>query len=143
MKTIYKFKSSTEPRHIVIKNNVFYIISEKTNKLFIFENYNYISEIKISNGIGCAIKINKNYLFTTARGSNLINVFDISEPKKPILIQSIFSHGKNPRDMDFYNDYLFVCNVDSNNVSIFKFKRKLEYIHSFYVNKPFCICFKK
>lgn len=143
LKTLYTFKKGTEPRHIVINNNVSYVISEKTNKLFIFQNYKFVFEIKISEGNGCAIKIYKNYLFTTTRETNLINVFDISNPIKPVMIQSISSYGKNPRDMDFCNDYLFVCNVDSNNISIFKFDEKLKYHSSFFIEKPFCICFKR
>ena len=56
-----------------------------------------------------------------------INVFDISNKINPTLIQTISSYGKNPRDMDFYDNYLLVCNVDSNNISIFKFDKILKF----------------
>ncbi len=140
---LHKFKSGTEPRHIIMYDNIFYIISEKTNELFIFKDYKFIDSIKIADGIGCAIKIYNNYLFTTAKGTNEIHVFNIENKIKPILIQTISSYGKNPRDMDFFDNYLLVCNVDSNNISIFTFEKMLKYNSSFYVKKPFCICFKR
>ena len=142
-KCLYKFQESTEPRHIVINDDIFYIISEKSNELYVFKNYKLINKIKISEGNGCAIKIYKKHLFTTARDTNEINVFDISNKINPTLIQTISSYGKNPRDMDFYDNYLLVCNVDSNNISIFKFDKILKFYSNFYIEKPFCICFKK
>ena len=143
LKCLYNFKGDTEPRHITIADNVFYIISEKSNELFIFQNYKLINSFKISNGNGCAIKIYKNYLFTSARETNLINVFDISNKTNPKLIQTVSSYGKNPRDMDFYKNFLLVCNVDSDNISIFKLNKTLKYQSSFHIKKPFCISFKK
>lgn len=140
---LYEFKRNTEPRHIVVNDNVFYIISEKSNELFVFYDYKFIESIKISKGNGCAIKIYNDYLFTTSRETDEINVFSIKHKIKPVLIQTISSHGKNPRDMDFFDNYLLVCNVDSNNISIFKFDKTLKYYSSFYVEKPFSICFKK
>lgn len=143
IKTIFNFEKHTAPRHIVIDNDFFYIVSEFSNQLFIFKDFKLINVIKISNGIGCAIKIYKNYLFTTSRETNIISVFDIMNKAEPKLIQKISSHGKNPRDMVFFNDYLLVCNVDSNNISIFKFNKKLVFFNSYYIEKPFCISFKK
>ena len=77
------------------------------------------------------------------RETNKIHVFNIENKIKTILIQTISSYGKNPRDMDFFDNYLLVCNVDSNNISIFTFEKMLKYNSSFYIEEPFCICFKK
>lgn len=87
----------------------------------------------------------KDLLYVTLRGIDELFVLDISEAKNPVKLQEISCGGKHPKAITISKDgnYLFSCNMDSDNVSIFKIEDNgfLKFVKSLDAYKASSIIF--
>ena len=152
------FPSNTGPRHLVFDNyHHLHVIAENSCEIytlsfheeafsFLFKTSLFHNSLKKElNDTGCAIKINKNFLYATLRGKNLICVFEIFENKLNF-VQSISCNGSTPRDISFDNtcQYLICANQSSNNLSVFSISvndntNHLTFKNTFSISNPSCI----
>lgn len=152
-----QLENNTEPRHIVVNNDLIYLISEKSCEIYIIKFKNKKLSIinkfsilpsnieKRANYTGCAIKISKNhrFLYATIRGYNCINIYRVIKNDLR-LIQNISCYGNTPRDLclDKAEKYLLVANQDSNQVAIFKrnmITGKIKFLENGKMELPTCI----
>lgn len=123
------FPTNTRPRHIIKGiNDTFYLITENNNIYTMLFNNGSFSVIdilyigtKTENETASAIKLSedKSQLFTTLRGTNLIKSFDVKK-QIPSPLQTVYSEGISPRDLDITKKSCVVCNTDSDSLSIFQ-----------------------
>ena len=87
----------------------------------------------------------KDVLYVALRGIDDLFVLDISNPKHPVKRQELHCEGKHTKGLTISKDgkYLFSCNMDSDNVSIFKIEEDgtLSYVKSLSVYKASSIVF--
>ena len=149
--------ANIEPRHMVIIENVMYVVTEKSCKLYTiaFEN-NKLNVVKCQsilpkgveqkdNYTGCAIKVSKDKknIYISIRGHNSISVLK-KYGRDFKIVQNVKCQGDTPRDieLDKSNRYLFVANQDSNNIAIFKrncITGKLKFLKTRQAESPTCI----
>ncbi len=152
----YKFPTGSGPRHLVIKENNLYVITENSCELYqitFSENnsFNFINCVSIlpnvqkqDNYTGCAIKISNDgsFIYCSVRGHNSISVFDTNNSLE--LVQNISCYGNTPRDISFNlsEDFMFCANQNSNDISIFSRNKKtgsLNFENKYSINSPACI----
>jgi len=121
-------------RHLVMskKNNVVYCVNELASTVSVFE----ISEGVLTLGetydalpcgfkgesTGAAIRLSadERYLYVSNRGDDSICIFEISEDGKKLSQKKFIDVcGVSPRDFDIVDDYIFVTNEKTNNVTVF------------------------
>lgn len=136
----FSFPNQTEPRHIAIKNNDLYIITEISCKLYhlrfledlTFQCIEVHSLLPTNTNLGddftgCAITLsqNKDFLYTSIRGHNSISVFSLKN-QTPDLIQNVSCHGNNPRDITICKNgtSLLCANYLSDSISSFEIDQK-------------------
>ena len=87
----------------------------------------------------------KEILYVALRGIDDLFVLDITDSKNPVKLQEINCGGRHPKALNFSKDgnYLFSCNMDSDNVAIFTIDEegKLIYNKDLHVNKASSILF--
>ena len=149
-----KLDKNSGPRHAVILNDYIYIVTELSNQLLVYkkdtlELVQKISTVKnqeLESYAGAIIISNDHkYIYVTNRGENTISVFSIVDSKLK-MIQNISSFGDFPRDIVFNTteEYAFVANQKSNNISLFKrdvstgILTKIEE-NAIFINSPSCI----
>ena len=132
--------------HIITENSceIYTLSFEKETFSFLFKTSlipNF--QKKELKDTGCAIKINKNFLYATLRGKNLICVFKIFKNKLNF-VQSISCNGCTPRDISFDKTlhYLICANQNSDSLSVFRISTNNGYLtfeNTFPISKPSCI----
>lgn len=153
----YHFPIASGPRHLVMKEENLYVITENSCELFHlsfsekdgFHLIDYASILpshiqKEKHYTGCAIKISNSspFLYCSIRGHNSISVFEITPSLK--LIQNISCFGDTPRDINFNatQDFLLCANQLSGDISIFHRNQKTGYLHlkhKYPIDSPACI----
>ena len=87
----------------------------------------------------------KDILYVALRGIDDLFVLDIKDAKNPVKLQELHCEGKHTKAITISKDgnYLFSCNMDSDNVAIFKIEENgcLSYIKDVKVNKASSIIF--
>lgn len=68
---------------------------------------------------GGAIRVYKDYIYASNRGDDSIACLSFKDGELKLLSVTPCG-GVSPRDFDFFDDYLFVTNERTNNVTIFK-----------------------
>ncbi len=150
--SIYTFSAHTAPRHLAIYADNIYVITENSCELYHFTfsesfGFHLVNCVSIMNGnktihdTGCAIRISEDgqFIYTSIRGKDCINVFTASPELKQI--QSISCFGKTPRDIQFdiTQNYLFCANQNSETICIFKRNGKtglLQYETLYHIDNP-------
>ncbi len=95
-------------------------------------------------GKGAAIKLNRDgdRIYVTERGSESISVFGV-DGEKLTLIDTVSSHGKEPRDFTLFDgEKMAVCaNQFSDSVSVYSVDKngKLSFEKSFFLPSPICV----
>ena len=131
------FKKGCGPRHIVFDNDgkYAYLITEYSTEIVTLkysetkglEIMDYISALGDgfgNEGDGAAIRLSKDgtKLFSSSRKPGAVSMFEIDrETKKPVLLDTISSHGEHTRDINIDEDgkVLIVANRFSNNLITF------------------------
>lgn len=148
----YSFDVNSGPRHFVTDENNIYLITENSCELYhlVFDRssgFKLINRCSIlpdntkhSDDTGCSIKfgLNKNFLYTSVRGRNIINVFSLDL----VSVQTISCYGKTPRDLFVLDDYLLCANQNSDSIAIFDIEKntgKLNYKNFYSISSPACI----
>lgn len=148
----YSFDANSGPRHFVTDENHIYLITENSCELYhlVFDRssgFKLLNRCSIlpdntkhSDDTGCSIKfgLNKNFLYTSVRGHNIINVFSLDLTS----IQTISCYGKTPRDLFVLDDYLLCANQNSDSIAIFDIEKntgKLNYKNFYSISSPACI----
>ena len=140
---------NNRPRHLIKKRGKIYIICEDTANILCYkkEKKQYIKFQEISsvnnskNNEAAAIKSKFNYIYTTNRGDNKVNIYKIKYNGNLKKFLCVDCGGINPRDLIiFKRNTIIVTNKDSNNLSVIKFNKKgTKIIKSFKLKKPVCI----
>lgn len=151
----YNFPNDEQPRHIVVNNDNIFLITEASCELYHFtfsetNGFNLLGKSSIlpenvpmsDSYTGCAIKLskNKNFIYTSLRGLDIICVFSITN--KLNLRQHISCYGKTPRDILVLDNYLLCANQNSNSITIFDANEntgELCYKNTFNIDHPACI----
>lgn len=125
-----EFPKGSGPRHGVFnqQHSKLYVISEKSNELFVFhvkdsinfelvEHINLIPNSMKNGAAGAAIRLTKDerFLYTSIRGADKIIVVDVSNAASKI-VQQASCEGKHPRDFILTPDenYIVIVNRSSN-----------------------------
>lgn len=153
----FSFSKGSAPRHITIRENIIYLITENSCELyqlsFTAQNgFKIISKASLlpstlkkdKDTTGCAIKISKDlkFIYTSIRGHNCISVFQTIPHLK--LIQNISCFGITPRDIyiDDSQNFLLCANQHSEDISIFRRDKKtgyLNFLNKYPIDSPACI----
>lgn len=113
---------------------------KEIQKISVFENCN----TQKGTTAELLLSLNREYLYTTTRGNNIISVFKIDKKLGTLkLIQNVSTLGENPRSFCITpNDkWLVVANQDSEELVCFEIKENglLEYHSKFEIPTPVCI----
>lgn len=146
-------------RHLVMskKNNVVYCVNELASTVSVFEindgvltlgeTYPAVSPMFKGKTTAAAIRLSEDekYLYTSNRGDDSICVFAVSEDGRKLQkIQYIKTAGESPRDFDIIDDYLFVTNENTNNVTVFK-NQEEKYVklsEELEMPNPLCVVYR-
>ena len=151
--------NGAKPRYGVIhpSENIFYGTNEGQKYVYVYA-YEEDGTIQKINEVCLTQKENKDclasdiqkhplkdVLYVTLRGIDDLFVLDIKDAKNPKVVQELSCGGKHPKAITISKDgnYLFTCNMDSDNIAIFNIKEDgtLNYVKDLQVNKASSIFF--
>ncbi len=133
------FPDKSGPRHGVFNraHNKFYVVSEWSNELFIFNvsgiEFSLIQTLPLTgeesrnpenNAAAAAIRLTRDekYIYISVRGLNILAVVDVSREKAEI-IQRVSSGGKHPRDFILSRNEKYILTANRFNGGIVSFER--------------------
>ncbi len=164
LKTVYKTKPGTGPRHLTLSSNLkyAYLINEFDGKVTALSSQNgvltEIQEISTApqdfkgkiDGADIHISPDGKYLYSTNRGDlNTISLFAIAKNGRLTLIETVPTLGKGPRNfaIDPSGKHLLVAHQASNDVVIFNRDQKTGKLTDsgkrINVGVPVCLVFSK
>lgn len=121
------------PRHLEFhpfREDILYSICELSNEAAVFqkigEEYQLRQTVSVlpdgfcKESTAAAVKMEKNLLFASSRGSDSVAVFRVLEGGLLERTQVESSGGKTPRDLAVLGDHLVVANQDSDRISVFR-----------------------
>lgn len=122
------FPKNSGPRHGVFSKKYWYMGSELSNELFLFEwkedlTFSLVKRIAVGSPTNtlAALRLSEDeqFLYLSLRGSNELIVFDTV---KQCIIQRISSGGNHPRDFVLSpdKDFVFVAHKDSGTICAFE-----------------------
>lgn len=140
---------NNKPRHLIVNKKRIYVLCEDTSNILCYkeinkkyEKYQEINSVSNSkNNEAAAIKMKGKVLYTTNRGDNTINIYDICKNGYLNKNYYITSFGKNPRDiLPINNNLICVINKDSNNLIFINIKnKKVNIINKVDIPNPVCV----
>lgn len=124
---VIHFEKGAGCRHAAFSEDglFMFVTGELSNSVFVVDlaQRRVIQKVRLEGSVSenrpSAIQRVGNYLYVAVRGSDTIAVLEIIGVR--VIYRRSFSvYGKHPRDIRFVNDICFVCNKDSDAVSILK-----------------------
>ncbi len=121
-----ELEKDVKPRHILIKEDVAYVICENSNEIHVFNvelgKLKFINKHKTYEGVkenyASTMIIKNNKMYALNRGADLIRVFDILDNKDLNFVREIPAYGNYPWEIKTLNDVFLVANEKSGEISI-------------------------